>query len=42
MNTLTPPARPAQPAPRSAISFARMLVLAQRRFRAQQRGAAAA
>ena len=39
MNTSPNPILP-QPLPRPAVSFARMLVLAQRRFREQQRQAA--
>ncbi|WP_255355201.1 hypothetical protein [Pelomonas sp. Root1217] len=41
MNTLPLPTMP-QPLPRPAVSFARMLVLAQRRFRDQQQRPAAA
>ena len=36
MNALPPPQGPSQPAPR-AVSYGRMLVLAQRRFSEQQR-----
>ncbi|WP_255354394.1 MULTISPECIES: hypothetical protein [unclassified Roseateles] len=38
----TPAPSPPLPAPRPVVSFARMLVLAQRRFRQQQQGHAAA
>jgi len=42
MNALPQSATPMPPAPRPAVSFARMLVLAQRRFRANQPNPAAA
>ncbi|MGM9483203.1 hypothetical protein ACS5PN_18555 [Roseateles sp. NT4] len=42
MNTLPQSTTPMPPAPRPAVSFARMLVLAQRRFRANQPNPAAA
>lgn len=45
MNTSPQPPQPPQalqPAPRPAVSFGRMLVLAQRRFRAQQQQGLAA
>ncbi|WP_457320199.1 hypothetical protein [Roseateles sp. P5_E11] len=43
MNTLPLPTLPRpQPLPRPVVSFARMLVLAQRRFRDQQQKPAAA
>lgn len=42
MDTTAPAAPAAPPAPRPAVSFARMLVLAQRRFRAAQKPAPAA
>ncbi len=40
MTTLPSSPRPAAPAPRPIVSFARMLVLAQRRFQARQQGLA--
>jgi hypothetical protein len=42
MENTPSPAPAAPPAPRPAVSFARMLVLAQRRFRAAQKPTPAA
>lgn len=39
MNSLPSPTLPSPPAPRPAVSYGRMLVLALRRFREQQRQA---
>ncbi|HEY8877152.1 MAG TPA: hypothetical protein VIN03_06285 [Roseateles sp.] len=42
MSDTTPSTHPTPPVPRPVFSFARMLVLAQRRFRARQASPAAA